>query len=100
MFGAGSSPFLSGGCWRWRPCGFGLWCAFCWMWNAAYYASTFTQRSGLGGRPYSVEELAAVTEYFAQNAARLSSQVARDGEGHFAAPRITIFTKEQRSMKA
>ncbi len=56
-----------------------------WLWNAAYYASTFSQRSGLETAPCSVEELAAVTEYFAQNAARLSSRVPRDGNGHFAA---------------
>lgn len=65
--------------WLWILAGFN------WLWNAAYYASTFSQRGGLKTAPYSVEELAAVTEYFAQNAARLSSQVPRDGSGHFAA---------------
>lgn len=54
-----------------------------WMWNAAYYASTFTQRSGLQVAPYSVDTLAQVTGWFAQNAARLSDQMPRDGEGHF-----------------
>jgi len=67
-----------GAAWLW------LWAGVDWLWNAAYYASTFAQRSGLDTAPYAVEELAAVTEYFAQNAARLSGQVARDGEGHFA----------------
>lgn len=67
-----------GAAWLW------LWCGVCWLWNAAYYASNFGERSGLKMEPYSVETLAAVTEYFAQNAARLSSQVPRDGEGHFA----------------
>ncbi len=55
-----------------------------WLWNAAYYASPFSQRSGLEAGPYSAEELAAVTEYFAQNAARLSDQAPRDAGGHFA----------------
>lgn len=64
--------------WAWA------WCGLCWLWNVTYYASTFTQRSGLTNEPYSVEKLAAVTEYFAQNAARLSSQVQRDEGGHFA----------------
>lgn len=63
-----------------------VWCGFCWLWNAAYYSSTFTERSGLKTAPYSVEELAAVTRFFAQNAARLSGQVVRDGENHFAEP--------------
>lgn len=62
-----------------------LWAGLDWLWNGAYYASSFTQRSGLNTAPYSVEKLARVTDYFAQNAARLSGQVARDGEGHFAA---------------
>ncbi len=74
-----------GAAWLW------LWCAFCWMWRAAYYADTFARRSGLSDRACSVEELAAVTRYFAQNAARLAGQVPRDGAGHFAADRETVF---------
>ena len=66
-----------GAVWLW------LWCGVCWLWNVAYYAASFTERSGLETEPYSVETLAAVTEYFAQNAAQLSSRVPRDGEGHF-----------------
>lgn len=61
-----------------------LWCGLCWMWNGAYYADTFAQRAGLETQPYSVEELASVTAWFAQQAADRSSQVARDDEGHFA----------------
>ncbi len=71
--------------WLWVLAGFN------WLWNAAYYASTFSQRSALETAPYSVEELAAVTEYFAQNAARLSSQIPRDENGHFAADLNTCF---------
>ena len=62
-----------------------------WMWRAAYYADTFARRSGLSDRACSVEELAAVTRYFAQNAARLAGQVPRDGAGHFAADRENVF---------
>ena len=61
-----------------------LWAGLCWLWNAAYYVPTFAQREGLGTAPCSVEELAAVTEYFARRAAALSSRVPRDEEGHFA----------------
>ena len=74
-----------------------LWCGVCWLWNAAYYASSFTERSGLEPEPYPVERLAAVTGYFAQNAARLSSQVPRDGEGHFA---VTPGDSIQRGVSA
>ncbi len=62
-----------------------------WMWNAAYYASTFTERSGLEVRPCSVEELTAVTGYFARQAAALSGQVPRDAEGHFDADLTRYF---------
>lgn len=67
-----------GAAWLW------LWAGLCWLWNAVYYIPTFAQRSGLETSPYSVETLAQVTEYFAQNAAQLAGQVARDADGHFA----------------
>lgn len=60
-----------------------LWAGLCWMWNAVYYVPTFAQREGLDTAPSSVEELAAVTEYFARQAATLSTQVDRDEDGHF-----------------
>ena len=62
-----------------------LWllCSVCWLWNGAYDAATFSQRSGLIAAPYSVDELIQVTEYFAQQAAGLSNQVARDETGSF-----------------
>ena len=76
-------PFLRrlsalGAAWLW------LWAGLCWLGNAAYYTPTFAQREGLNTLPYSVEELAAVTEYFARQAAALAPQVPRDEEGHFA----------------
>lgn len=61
-----------------------LWAGLSWLWNAAYYVPTFAQREGLDAAPYSVEELAAVTEYFARQAAALASRVPRDEDGHFA----------------
>ena len=60
-----------------------LWAGLCWLWNAAYYIPSFAQREDIRTAPYSVEELAAVTEYFARRAAALAPQVARDEEGHF-----------------
>lgn len=70
-----------------------IWAGVCWLWNAAYYVPSFSQRSGLETEPYSVETLAAVTELFAQNAARLSTQVARDETGHFAEDRSMCFDR-------
>lgn len=62
--------------WAWTGC--------CWLWSAGYYASTFTEKSGLHTAPSSVDTLAQVTQYFAQQAAALSAQVARDEGGRFA----------------
>lgn len=70
-----------------------LWAGLCWLWNAAYYIPTFAQREGLGTSPYSVEELAAVTEYFARQAAALAPQVPRDSEGRFAAELSDCFAR-------
>ena len=70
-----------------------LWAGLCWLWNAAYYVPTFAQREGLETGPYSVEELAAVTQYFARQAAALAPQVPRDSEGHFAEPLSDCFDR-------
>jgi len=57
-----------------------------WLWNAAYYAPSFAQRSGLQTGACSVEELTRVTRLFGQKAGELSHQVPRDREGHFSVP--------------
>lgn len=66
----------------------GLWllAGLDWLWNAAYHAPTFAQRSGLETGSCSAEELARVTRLFGQKAGELSLQVPRDEGGHFAAP--------------
>lgn len=70
-----------------------LWCGFCWMWNAAYYASSFQEKSGLRVQPYPVETLIQVTALFAQRAAEFSTQVERDGDGRFAVDRDEILAR-------
>lgn len=68
-----------------------VWSGYCWLWSAGYYASSFTQRSGLQTAPSSVEELGRVTEYFARQAAALSGQMERDDAGRFAEPQSEYF---------
>ena len=85
-------PFLRrlislGTLWLW------LWAGLCWLWNAAYYVPTFAQREHITTAPYSVEQLAAVTEHFAQKAAELSPQVPRDSAGRFAADLSDCFAR-------
>lgn len=64
--------------------GLWLWCALCWMWNASYYAATFTEKSGLSSQGHTPQALANTTAWFAYHTALLSTQVPRDEEGHFA----------------
>ena len=66
-----------GAAWLWA------WCGLCWLWNVTYYASTFSQRSGLTAELYSVDTLTAVTEWFAVKTAELADEVPRDEAGHF-----------------
>ena len=70
-----------------------LWTAVNWMWNVVYYAPSFQEKSGLETPPYSVEQLAQVTELFAQQAAQFSTQVQRDENGLFAEPLDEIFAR-------
>ena len=61
-----------------------IWCSLCWMWNVSYYATTFTEKSGLSSQGHTPQALANTTAWFAYNAAQLSTQIPRDEEGHFA----------------
>lgn len=61
-----------------------LWCGLCWSWNVSYYATSFTEKSGLSASGHSPQELLYTTIWFAKQAAELSTQVQRDTEGHFA----------------
>lgn len=70
-----------------------IWCGLDWMWNAAYYAPTFTQRSGLEVHPYPVEKLEQVTALFARKSAEYSTQVQRDENGVFAEDTAAIFER-------
>ena len=79
--------FALGAVWLW------LWAGLCWMWNAAYYVPSFAQREDLEISPCSVEELAAVTEYFARQAAALAPRVSRDSEGKFSGSPADFFPK-------
>lgn len=54
-----------------------------WLWALGYYGSTFAEQSGLACEGISVEDLTAVTAYFAENANQLSVQMKRDSERHF-----------------
>lgn len=64
---------------------------FCFLWGANYDTDSFQDRSGLTAQKVSVEDLTAVTEYFADRLAESSGTVERDADGLFAVPRERIF---------
>ena len=70
-----------------------VWCLLCWMWNAGYYATSFTEKSGLSSQGHTPEALLYTTAWFAQNTAELSVQIPRDEEGHFDVPVEECFVR-------
>ena len=76
-------PFLrrllaAAAAWLW------LWAGLCWLWNTAYYIPSFARREHMDVKSFPVEELAAGTRYFAQQAAALAPRMERDAAGHFS----------------
>lgn len=68
-----------------------VYAGFCLLWGVFYGADSFQDRSGLTARGGTVEELAALTERFAEKVSALSNQIQRDENGCFAVPRSAIF---------
>ena len=60
-----------------------LFTAFYLLWNAVYYADSFKDRSSMEISPYSKEELARVTDYFAFKASQLAGDIKRDENGNW-----------------
>lgn len=70
-----------------------VWSGFCVLWGVCYYVPNFADKSGLSDGPVSVEELRAVTGYFAAAANEYGEAVARDEEGVFAVSRDDILDR-------
>ena len=70
-----------------------FWCGLCWSWNVSYYATTFTEKSGLSSQGHSPQELLYTTIWFAQHTAELSTQIQRDEEGMFAEDQEDYFRR-------
>lgn len=68
-----------------------VYAGFCLLWGVFYGADSFQDRSGLTARGGTAEELAALTELFAEKVSALSNQIQRDENGCFAVPRSAIF---------
>lgn len=64
-----------------------IYALFCLLWGVFYYGDDFIAKSGLRQEPISVEQLEAVTAYFAQLANEYGEQVSRDDNGVYTADR-------------
>ena len=71
----------------------------CLLWGTFYGADSFQEKTGLTARGGTVEELAAVTAYFAQGVMEYADEVERDVQGVFAVPRDEIFDSAEESYK-
>ena len=59
----------------------------CALWGTQYYGTSFAQKAGMDAPPVSVEQLAAVTQYFADRVAETADTVPRDEAGVYAVPK-------------
>jgi hypothetical protein len=70
-----------------------IWGMFCWLWNSGYHAPGFAERNGFTGQGINAQNLAAVTDLFAQRANELALLVERDEQGNYVGNRRQIFTE-------
>lgn len=56
--------------------------AFCWLWSAGYHTTGFAEKNGFANAGTTSEDLAAVTQMFADGANRLSVYLERDEDGN------------------
>ena len=73
---------------------------FCLLWGVYYYGDDFQAKSGLEAGEISVEQLTAVTEYFAGLANEYSTQVTRDENGLYTADRAAILARSSEVFDA
>ena len=70
-----------------------LFALFCLWWGVLYYSDSFTEQAGLERRNISVQELEAVTKYFAAQANTMAERVERDENGVCAMDKDAIFRR-------
>ena len=67
-----------------------IYAGFCFLLGIDSYADGFQEKSGLYAQPVALEDLQAVTVYFARQVSATADGVARDGSGVFDEDRGTI----------
>ena len=73
--------------------GLAVYAGFCMLWGVYYYGDDFMTRSALENENISVEQLEAVTRYFAELSNEYADQVPRDEDGNYIADRAAILAR-------
>lgn len=73
--------------------GLAVYAGFCMLWGVYYYGDDFMTRSALENENISVEQLEAVTRYFAKCSNEYAEQVPRDEDGNYIADRAAILAR-------
>ncbi len=68
-----------------------FWAGITWLWNPLYYVPSLAEKANIDTSPYAVEELIALTHFFAQGANTYSTQVTRNQELNFAVAQEEYF---------
>lgn len=76
-----------------------IWAGFCLLWGVNYWTDGFQDQSGIYAQPVALEDLRAVTAYFAERTAETAGNVARDEHGLFAVPREEILANSVRAYE-
>ena len=75
-----------------------IWAGVSWLWGVHYYASSFSEKSGLAAEPVTAEALEATTLWFAEGANRTGRLVERDDSGRLAADSAAIMEEGADSL--
>ncbi len=76
-----------------------VWAGFCLLWGVNYWTDGFQDQSGICAQPVALEDLRAVTAYFAERTAEAAGNVTRDEHGLFAVPREEILANSVRAYE-
>ena len=77
-----------------------VWAGFCLLWGVNYWTDGFQDKSGIYAQPVALEDLRAVTEYFAARVGETAGDVEREEHGLFAVPREEILASSVHAYDA
>ena len=70
--------------------GLSIYVGFCFLWGVNYCTDSFQDQSGITAEDVKLDDLTAVTQYFADRLTETADAVPRDGDGLFAVSRDDI----------